>query len=635
MTTEKFPGNTQERKLDVRWFTEGEFLWRSGASVAWLILFLPFLLLVYYAIASFDPLHPITWLTGFVSIAFETQFLIAVTFFSVITGFLAVCKGKLNSVQGVIHYSRVTSLLYLLHPARLFHTLVDVPCGMFCVWITTWLLMEPFNSLTAPISDSEDECYLNEPAVFLVTFGGWLGFYASLMAFLYNEFHYKFPKIQQRKFFLVKAAVWPCVYKSIALTFRATRWYYFLYWLAGNFPRYWLGNFLVASVNESEVPLNTISGLMNFRLLWLVLSTGMLLTFVWSMRNMLFVIFNTQRYIFPIESAVLAEKSQCLTAVLKDTSSPLLRHLAFLDLCQLSKFSSLRRKQLFSLSQPGGRPTNWTSISEECLEMLSTLTSDITDHVEYQMQVQQFTTEQRSFVGTPGKITKVFSGSLSSPLFESPIVGSPHGTPATVTRRPKLWSALKEGRSVHSPVMHKEMNGNSTTRENIERKKREKVDKWRVQMIPHYIANFLKQRPIVEILFKELPDYRSKTLFANCQLHIWAVEGLSRLVVASFKEDTFGVVQKTLPDILSSLLSLLQALDQCAKFSSATAAGAKTTIQPRPPRPQGPEGNRHLLRLAVTSALYRITNTFRDHLYGIPMTQDHRDRLQSFLDCKE
>ncbi|EDO46977.1 predicted protein [Nematostella vectensis] len=585
MTTEKFPGNTQERKLDVRWFTEGEFLWRSGASVAWLILFLPFLLLVYYAIASFDPLHPITWLTGFVSIAFETQFLIAVTFFSVITGFLAVCKGKLNSVQGVIHYSRVTSLLYLLHPARLFHTLVDVPCGMFCVWITTWLLMEPFNSLTTPISDSEDECYLNEPAVFLVTFGGWLGFYASLMAFLYNEFHYKFPKIQQRKFFLVKAAVWPCVYKSIALTFRATRWYYFLYWLAGNFPRYWLGNFLVASVNESEVPLNTISGLMNFRLLWLVLSTGMLLTFVWSMRNMLFVIFNTQRYIFPIESAVLAEKSQCLTAVLKDTSSPLLRHLAFLDLCQLSKFSSLRRKQLFSLSQPGGRPTNWTSISEECLEMLSTLTSDITDHVEYQMQVQQFTTEQRSFVGTPGKITK------------------------------------EEGRSVHSPVMHKEMNGNSTTRENIERKKREKVDKWRVQMIPHYIANFLKQRPIVEILFKELPDYRSKTLFANCQLHIWAVEGLSRLVVASFKEDTFGVVQK--------------ALDQCAKFSSATAAGAKTTIQPRPPRPQGPEGNRHLLRLAVTSALYRITNTFRDHLYGIPMTQDHRDRLQSFLDCKE
>lgn len=32
--------------------------------------------------------------------------------------------------------------------------------------------------------------------------------------------------------------------------------------------------------------------------------------------------------------------------------------------------------------------------------------------------------------------------------------------------------------------------------------------------------------------------------------------GLSHLVAASFSEDTFGVVQTTLPSILSSLLSL-------------------------------------------------------------------------------
>lgn len=101
-------------------------------------------------------------------------------------------------------------------------------------------------------------------------------------------------------------------------------------------------------------------------------------------------------YQFPIETLIEQEKQQCLPVVIKTNNSPLLRvsrlllinnkqymvffcpiisifcstnvypiiklhgnkllyfqYIAFLDLAQLAQFSSKRRKQIFSLTQPG------------------------------------------------------------------------------------------------------------------------------------------------------------------------------------------------------------------------------------------------------------------------------------------
>ena len=51
--------------------------------------------------------------------------------------------------------------------------------------------------------------------------------------------------------------------------------------------------------------------------------------------------------------------------------------LGYLDLVLLSRYAALRRKQIFSLSQPGGHAHNWNSISVQCLEELEALTHDI------------------------------------------------------------------------------------------------------------------------------------------------------------------------------------------------------------------------------------------------------------------
>ena len=42
----------------------------------------------------------------------------------------------------------------------------------------------------------------------------------------------------------------------------------------------------------------------------------------------------------------------------------------------------------------------------------------------------------------------------------------------------------------------------------------------------------------------QLPDTASQELYADSQLLVWAIVGLSELVSASYSEDSYGVVQR-------------------------------------------------------------------------------------------
>ena len=42
----------------------------------------------------------------------------------------------------------------------------------------------------------------------------------------------------------------------------------------------------------------------------------------------------------------------------------------------------------------------------------------------------------------------------------------------------------------------------------------------------------------------QLPDTANQELYADSQLQVWAIVGLSELVSASYAEDSYGVVQR-------------------------------------------------------------------------------------------
>ncbi|KAK3747283.1 hypothetical protein QZH41_016851 [Actinostola sp. cb2023] len=617
--------NGDGQNINTKWFSEGEYLWRTGASVTWLILCLPCALLALIGTVSINIFHPIIWLSDVFNTLFAVHFWLIVIFYGIITAILALSSNKFNSVQDVIHRNRISSVLYLIHPSHVLHMFLFCVCGMLSAWSMLNILGKPFDSLTVFSDQSEDECFLNEYGMFVVVFGGWLGFYTSLQYFITKEFHFTFPTTQQRKFFCVKAAVRPSIYKAILLTFKAVRWYYPLYYIFGNISKRMIATFLVATPDRNSLPLDSLTGLFNLYMFWVVMCLGTLLSFIWVFGNVLFVIYNTQVYEFPIESA----QEQCLPAMIKSKSVPLLRYLAFLDLYQLSQFSSQRRKQIFSLTQPGGRPANWTSLYAECVSVLNGFTAELNAHIEYETYQRQQITGQWAHGNTSiNKHIDTATSPTNSPI--GIINSSPHRT--------RLWTSLvgesnAVRRGVSSPH---ETSVSSTTLNNYSPNPVYKVAEvntlqWRIRQIPHNFAVFMRERPVIAYLFNELPGYRAEAMFSDCQLQIWVVQGLCRLVVASFTEDTFGVVQMGAHSKFSCISIYFQALDRFAKFPTAGRCG----IQPRPPRPQGKEGMRYSLRAGLVSSIYHITNTFGRHLDGIPLSYEHRARLKGFIENRE
>lgn len=47
-------------------------------------------------------------------------------------------------------------------------------------------------------------------------------------------------------------------------------------------------------------------------------------------------------------------------------------------------------------------------------------------------------------------------------------------------------------------------------------------------------------------MFMQLPDVANQELYTDCQLQVWAITSISELAVASYTEDTYGVVQRVI-----------------------------------------------------------------------------------------
>lgn len=623
----------------MKWFIKEEFLWRTVAAMVWLMLILPFALFITSVAASFDIFHPFTWLTGSISLVFSLSFWVCVCIFGSVGLVILLSLSKFNTVKDVVHQSRVAAILFPLHPARMLHILIFMLGGGLIAWSFLGMRAEEVYYFTRVSEKSETFC-LNEQLVFGILFGAWLGFYSSVNYFLNKEFHFVFPRVQQQKFFLVKMSVGSCIKQSIVSCLKASRWYYLLYYLFGNIPRDALASVVSVPLDRDTPALNTISGLLDLSLFWLLLTSGSLIMFVWTFGNKLLVIFHTQRYTFPVESTFSHEQDQRLCVVIKNRTIPLLKFLAMFDLCHLVQFSITRRKQVFCLNQPSGRPDNWTDVSTECLFLIDSLTKKLSAEVSHQAHLKQPALDPK-LLGSALSNGRA-NGHANGHIVQSPpLYSSPYESPPSITRRQqalsppgtvRLWSETTDS-AQRMPSPRPIQSSNMFSR--IRNKIMDKVDNfvWRMNQIPHNIACSLKERPIIGFLFDEIPEARTQAIFADCQLNIWAVEVLSRLVAASYTEDTYGVVQKSLPDIFVSLVSLLQVLDKHSKLSLALTS--KPAIQPRPPRPQGKDGLRYQLRSTLVSSIYRITNIFHEHLRSIPMAAEHQKKLQSFLEFRE
>lgn len=437
----------------------------------------------------------------------------------------------------------------------------------------------------------------------------------------------------------------------------------------GHMPRAWISTAMDLQIDE---PLDTLSGLLDLSLLYHVWLCGVFLLTTWYISWLLFKIFATEAHQFPIQSLFAEESDNCLGTVLSSRPPLIIKYLALQDLMLLSQCSPSRRQEVFSLSQPGGHPHNWTAISRECLNLLNDMTQKLVLYQEAaatngrvmstsytaepkkpnSLEETAFQTPKGSQMPRPSVPslvkTPLFSSRLSTPDIASPL-GTPFGcsvvnrmtgildvdtcyrtpqSPQLSRRGPRLWTSSSDPQltefSDPSPSATIRAERKTVSQPNV-------IYSW-IENKLEQIKNFLSRRALIMYFFSKHPEASIQAVFSDAQMHIWALEGLSHLVAASFTEDKFGVVQTTLPAILNTLLTLQEAVDKYFKLPHASS---------KPPRNSGNfvdtsyKTLRFAFRASLKTAIYRITTTFGDHLNAVQASAEHQKRLQQFLEFKE
>ncbi|OXB64580.1 hypothetical protein ASZ78_016032 [Callipepla squamata] len=256
---------------------------------------------------------------------------------------------------------------------------------------------------------------------------------------------------------------------------------------AGYIPKMWISTTMDLHIDSKLHPLDTLSGLLDLSLFYHAWLSGVFLLVTWYIAWLFFKIYATEMHHFPVQPTFAEETDQCLPKILNSNPPLIIKFLALQDLMLLSQYSPVRRQEVFSLSQPGGHPHNWTAISRECLSLLTDLTQRLIAQQEAAAangRAKQQVGEVKASLQTPGAavaedmpfqlqrsnvIPRAAMSSLVKssvmPLKASPgsAVGSPFSSPAlngkvgvldlsspwhgsvqsphVVQRGPKLWQS--------------------------------------------------------------------------------------------------------------------------------------------------------------------------------------------------
>ncbi|XP_044920493.1 nucleoporin NDC1 isoform X2 [Mustela putorius furo] len=608
---------------DILWRVLG---WRIVASIIWSVLLLPVCTTVFIIFSSIDLFHPIQWLSDSFSDLYSSYVIFYLLLLALVVVIISIFNVEFYAVVPSIPCSRLALIGKIIHPQQLMHSFVHAAMGMLVAWCAVVITKGQYRFLVVPCTGTESlnspaaQTCLNEYHLFFLLAGAFMGYSYSLLYFINNMNYLPFPIIQQYKFLRFRRSLLLLVKHSCVESLFLVRNFCILYYFLGHIPKAWISTAMDLQIDEHfHRPLDTVRGLLNLSLLYHVWLCGVFLLMTWYISWILFKIFATEAHLFPVQPPFSEESDECLPKVLNSNPPLIVKYLALQDLMLLSQYSPSRRQEVFSLSQPE----------------------------EATFQIPKSSQMPRPSVPPLVKMS-LFSSKLSTPDVASPL-GSPfgssvvnrmagifdvntcYGSPQSsqlIRRGPRLWTSASDQQMTEfsnpSPCTSVSAEGKTARQPSM-------IYSW-IQNKREQVKNFLSKRVLIMYFFSKHPEASIQAVFSDAQMHIWALEGLSHLVAASFTEDRFGVVQTTLPAILNTLLTLQEAVDKYFKLPHASS---------KPPRISGSlvdtsyKTLRFAFRASLKTAIYRITTTFGEHLNAVQASAEHQKRLQQFLEFKE
>ncbi|XP_018350273.1 PREDICTED: nucleoporin NDC1 [Trachymyrmex septentrionalis] len=491
-----------------------------------------------------------------------------------------------NYLHSPLYYkSRFAKLYMTLRIQSLLQRALYIVIGGILVWLQLSLRKGSYNSLTTDYSIVHGTCPMEE-YYFLLFSGLWSGLYFSFKTGNFTERYFQFPIIAQSKFLQLRRRFYTMFPTLMISSMWSTLYFMAIYYFMGSYFREAL---LPISMQVEVKPLDTVFRLLNLSLIWQLWLYQFIFILIINNTNTLFEIYLTEwaPFKFGLSGAYTPDSSETtLIDVLSMDKIPIMQHLGYLDLVTLAQKDKMRRNMLFTLSQPGGHPYNWNCVVQKSTNLLEKFSLDlnaISTKSQDQSCYSTLTTrvppvQQSKYIYHMRKLVPDTAPiSVSEDTREAPYSGS-----------------------------------------FIQRFIKQKKDA--------FIA-YLLSKPLINYIFGEQEDNKIRYALQNGQLVIWAVEAISSLTVFSLNEDSYGIVQKDVPVIINTLLSVKQALD---KLSKSAMLARKMQADDKLIREIFTS-----LRSAIKRSLYRIVTNFEPYINDLSLELPIIEQLQGFLNYKE
>jgi len=142
----------------------------------------------------------------------------------------------------------------------------------------------------------------------------------------------------------------------------------------------------------------------------------------------------------------------------------------------------------------------------------------------------------------------------------------------------------------------------------------------------YYGLEWIRRKPGINYLFGEMTEARIRHLLIFQGLSVGcAAQTLSILAAASLTQDQYGIVQRDLPTILSTLIHLRCSLERVPTQSHKRALRGEARE----------ERFRRSLLASVKRGLFAICGTFGDLLMELPLSHDVLQQLGGFINYRE
>ncbi|KAJ2026795.1 Nuclear pore complex subunit [Coemansia sp. S610] len=395
-----------------------------------------------------------------------------------------------------------------------------------------------------------------------------------------------FPAVDQGRVYVLKDRLPGGFARALAFAF-GVQWrfclvYFFSGWCVYRSVCGVLARAMTTSAYGMSNPLLSPSGLA----FWLL--SGTLTTLAWELAHRLFEVVATE----PTRICSLSQDpNACLLNGLRHRDSPLIQHLAYQELYRLTMFSAEQRKGLLTdIDRQEG--TMWRLVSAQCMDVIRTATG--------QLRAQNPPKESKP----PGP------SKLPAKPTEPPAQSRAGGAP--------MKDILQQGRKAGQALPLAPAKPTVAPQE-LFGPEAQGLEKYVLTLV----IDMLVQSAVGQRILKRSLRAQSTSALSNFQLQVWAVRSLMRLVECSISEDSFGLVQKDIALVLSTMFAYLAELERCAASHSGGPGCADYTVQTT---------NRQALAMVqvVRNSLYAFTTSFYVYLEALKLPQDVGRQLQVF-----